>query len=112
MQVNPRKIMQQELNKLNEKINQVAGGLSLVVQKIEYQEKNMGGLEQIIMKLAEFNKQRDEFNKYLEDWLKTESKSSKDVSQSVNIGGDKDGDLVSGSSVSDKPSSTSRSDYR
>ena len=54
MKINPRKIQQQNINQLAERTNQIAGGLSLVVKKIEHLDKNLGGLEQIIMKLAEF----------------------------------------------------------
>ena len=98
MQINPRKIMQKDISELYERINQVAGGLSLAIQKIEHIEKNMGGLEEITMKLAEFLDKRDEFNKYLENWLEKESDSSKD-NKSVN-----NGELVSGSGVSNEAS--------
>ncbi len=100
MKINPRKIQQQNINELYERVNQVAGGMSLVMQKIEHIEKNMGGLEEITMKLAEFLEKRDEFNKYLHDWLEKESESS-EKTQSVN-----NGELLSGSGVSDKPSAS------
>lgn len=112
MKINPRKIQQQNINQLSERTNQIAGGLSLVIKKIEHLDKNMGGLEQIIMKFAEFLGKEDEFNKYLEDWLQTESGPSKEKSKSVNNAGDTDGDLVVGKSVSDKTSSTSSSGNR
>lgn len=100
MKINPRKIQQQNINELYERVNQVAGGMSLVMQKIEHIEKNMGGLEEITMKLAEFLEKREEFNKYLENWLKVESETSKS-GESVN-----NGELLSGSGVSDKPSAS------
>jgi|21_taG_2_1085346.scaffolds.fasta_scaffold01118_3 uncharacterized phage infection (PIP) family protein YhgE len=112
MQVNPRKIMQQNINQLSERTNQVAGGLSLVIKKIEHLDKNLGGLEQIIMKLAEFLGKDEEFNKYLDDWLKSESVVSKEKSKSVNNAGDTDGDLVVGNSVADKTSSSTSSSDR
>jgi len=104
--------MQQNINQLSERTNQVAGGLSLVIKKIEHLDKNLGGLEQIIMKLAEFLGKDEEFNKYLDDWLKSESVVSKEKSKSVNNAGDTDGDLVVGNSVADKTSSSTSSSDR
>ena len=87
MQVNPRKIMQKNINELYERVNQLGGAMSLVVQKIEFIEKNMGGLEEITMKLAEFFDKRDEFNDYIQDWLQKDSESSQEKSKTVNIAG-------------------------
>lgn len=112
MKINPRKIQQQNINQIAERTNQVAGGLSLVIKKIEHLDKNLGGLEQIIMKFAEFLGKEDEFNKYLDDWLKTESGPSAKESQSVNNAGDTDGDLVVGNSVTNKTSSSTSSSDR
>ena len=112
MRINPRKIQQQNINELAERTNQVAGGLSLVIKKIEHLDRNLGGLEQIIMKLAEFLNKKDEFNKYLDEWLQKESGPSEEKSKSVNNAGDKDGDLVVGNGVADKTSSTSSSGNR
>ena len=109
MQINPRKIMQQDINAISEKVNQIAGGLSLVVKKIEHLDRSIAGCEQIIMKLAEFFGKESEFNDYLENWLKSDSEPSKET-KSVNKAGDEDGDLtpVSSSSVPDKTSASNR----
>ena len=72
MQVNPRKIMQKQITELYERVNQVAGGISLVMQKLEHMENTMRGLEEITMKLSEFLGKRDEFNKYIQNWLEEE----------------------------------------
>ena len=109
MQINPRKIMQQDIKTISERVNQIAGGLSLIVKKIEHLDRSLSGCEQITMKLAEFLGKETEFNDYLEDWLKSDSEPSKETN-SVNKAGDKDGDLtiVSSSSVPDKTSASNR----
>lgn len=112
MKINPRKIQQQNINQLAERINQIAGGLSLVVKKIEHLDKNLGGLEQIIMKLAEFLGKEDEFNKYLDEWLQSISGPSAKESQSVNSAKKKDEKLVVRKGVANKTSSTSSSSNR
>ena len=112
MKINPRKIQQQNINQLAERTNQIAGGLSLVVKKIEHLDKNLGGLEQIIMKLAEFLGKEDEFNKYLDEWLQSISEPSSKESQSVNNAKKKDEKLVVGKGVANKTSGSTSSSNR
>ena len=69
MQVNPRKIMQKDINEIFDRVNQMAGGMSLIMKKLEHIDTNMGGLEEIVMKLAEFLGKRTEFNDYLHKML-------------------------------------------
>ena len=112
MKINPRKIQQQNINQLAERTNQIAGGLSLVVKKIEHLDKNLGGLEQIIMKLAEFLGKEDEFNNYLDEWLQSISAPSAKESQSVNNAKKKDEKLVVGKGVTNKTSGSTNSSNR
>ena len=84
MQVNPRKIMQKDINEVFDRVNQMAGGMSLIMKKLEHIDTNMGGLEEIVMKLAEFLGKRAEFNDYLHKWLESEEKNKSTSDETLN----------------------------
>ena len=95
---------QKTKKELESAINNLSGGIGLVFKKIEHLENMCRGLEEIIIKQAEFFGKKEEFTTYIDDWLKEEaSKESSLEEKGSNI---ENLASVSGSSVPDKASST------
>ena len=66
-QPNPRKVLEQ-------KINEVGSMMSMCIQKIQQLDQMVLSCETLIVKLTEFMGNKDDFDKYLKNWVEEENK--------------------------------------
>tara|TARA_Y100001938_G_scaffold150058_1_gene239423 strand:+ start:330 stop:647 length:318 start_codon:yes stop_codon:yes gene_type:complete len=71
---NPRKV-------LEEKVNELGTLMSMCVQKINQQDTLIASVEGLIIKLSDFLGKKKDFESYLENWIKEETKKQEKMKE-------------------------------